>query len=36
MLEKTYRPADFEGRLYDLWEKSGGFAGRSAATRPGA
>ena len=31
MLEKTYRPADFEGRLYELWETSGGFAGRPGA-----
>ena len=28
MLDKTYRPAEFEGRLYDLWERSGGFAER--------
>ena len=34
MLEKTYRPADFEGRLYDLWEKSGGFAGRPGGAEP--
>ena len=34
MLEKTYRPADFEGRLYDLWEKSGGFAGRPGGGNP--
>ncbi|WP_417833783.1 valine--tRNA ligase [Thalassospira xiamenensis] len=26
MLEKTYSPADVEGRLYDKWEKSGAFA----------
>ena len=34
MLEKTYRPADFEGRLYELWEKSGGFAGRPGESAP--
>ena len=34
MLEKTYRPADFEGRLYDLWEKSGGFAGNPGGSTP--
>ena len=34
MLEKTYRPAEFEGRLYDLWEKSGGFAGRPGGAEP--
>ena len=34
MLEKTYRPADFEGRLYDLWETSGGFAGRPGGAEP--
>lgn len=26
MLEKTYNPADVEGRLYDKWEKAGAFA----------
>lgn len=26
MLEKTYSPAEVEGRLYDKWEKSGAFA----------
>ncbi|MDE0004049.1 MAG: class I tRNA ligase family protein, partial [Rhodospirillaceae bacterium] len=34
MLEKTYRPADFEGRLYELWEKSGGFAGNPGGGTP--
>ena len=34
MLEKTYRPADFEGRLYELWEKSGGFAERPGGGTP--
>ena len=34
MLEKTYRPADFEGRLYELWEKSGGFAGQPGESAP--
>ena len=34
MLEKTYRPADFEGRLYDLWETNGGFAGRPGGAEP--
>ena len=34
MLEKTYRPADFEGRLYELWEKSGGFAGNPGGAEP--
>ena len=34
MLEKTYRPADFEGRLYELWEKSDGFAGRPGESAP--
>lgn len=31
MLEKTYSPADVEGRLYDKWEKSGAFASDSAS-----
>ena len=34
MLEKTYRPADFEGRLYELWETSGGFAGNPGGSTP--
>ena len=34
MLDKTYRPAEFEGRLYDLWEKNGSFAGRPGAGAP--
>ena len=34
MLEKTYRPADFEGRLYELWEKSDGFAGQPGESAP--
>jgi len=31
MLEKTYSPADVEGRLYDKWEKSGAFAADPAS-----
>lgn len=31
MLEKTYSPADVEGRLYDKWEKSGAFASDTAS-----
>ena len=31
MLEKTYSPADVEGRLYDKWEKSGVFAADPAS-----
>ncbi|MCC9622777.1 valine--tRNA ligase [Thalassospira sp. MA62] len=31
MLEKTYNPADVEGRLYDKWEKSGAFAADPAS-----
>jgi len=34
MLDKTYRPAEFEGRLYALWETSGGFAGRAKGAEP--
>ena len=34
MLDKTFRPAEFEGRLYDLWEGSGGFAGRPGGGAP--
>ena len=34
MLDKTYRPAEFEGRLYDLWESSGAFAGRPGGAEP--
>ena len=34
MLDKTYRPAEFEGSLYDLWERSGGFAGRPGGGAP--
>lgn len=32
MLEKTYNPADVEGRLYDKWEKSGTFAADPASS----
>ncbi|RCK34561.1 valyl-tRNA synthetase [Thalassospira xiamenensis] len=31
MLEKTYSPADVEGRLYDKWEKAGAFAADPAS-----
>ncbi len=34
MLDKTYRPAEFEGRLYESWERSGGFAGRPGFGAP--
>ena len=34
MLDKTYRPAEFEGSLYDRWERSGGFAGRPGGGAP--
>ncbi|WP_286792073.1 valine--tRNA ligase, partial [Thalassospira sp. UBA4513] len=32
MLEKTYNPADVEGRLYDKWEKAGAFAADPASS----
>ncbi|MDP2697982.1 valine--tRNA ligase [Thalassospira sp.] len=31
MLEKTYSPAEVEGKLYDKWEKSGAFAADPAS-----
>jgi valyl-tRNA synthetase len=34
MLDKTYRPADFETRLYDTWERTGGFAVRPGSGTP--
>jgi len=33
MLEKTYDPAETEGRIYEMWERSGAFR---AGTRPDA
>ncbi len=33
MLEKTFDPASFEGRIYEGWERSGAFA---AGARPDA
>jgi len=35
MLEKTYQPAEVEGRIYETWERSGAFAaGRQGNARP--
>ncbi len=34
MLEKTYRPADVEGRIYRRWESSGAFAAGNRDGKP--
>ncbi len=34
MLDKTYRPAEIEARLYERWERAGAFAGRKDAGPP--
>ena len=31
MLDKTYRPAEVEEKIYALWERSGAFAADSAS-----
>ena len=35
MLDKTYRPAEFEGRLYEAWERGGAFAARPGGAEAG-